>query len=67
MAGSQSAPASSQQINDKNNNRQHQEKVDHAACNMQAEAENPECKNDYKDRPKHKLAFLFFVFYAADV
>jgi hypothetical protein len=47
------APPTSQQVNDKNNQRDNQEKVNQTAGNMEAEAQKPEHENDDKDRPKH--------------
>ena len=46
-------PASGDQVEDEQNDCQHKQQVDQASGNMQAEAKDPQYKQDYKDRPKH--------------
>jgi hypothetical protein len=47
------APSSCHQIEDKDDECNYQEKVNQAAGNMETEAQEPQNKNDYKNRPKH--------------
>jgi hypothetical protein len=45
--------AAGDKVDDENDDRNHEEQVDEAACDVQAEAEEPEDNKDYEDCPEH--------------
>ena len=49
-----SGPSPAYQVENKNNQRYNQEKMNKSAGNMEAETQKPQNENDYKDCPKHK-------------
>jgi len=57
LLASESTPASGQQVEYQDDQRQNQEKVNHAAGNMETEAQQPQNENNYKDCPKHSRSF----------
>jgi hypothetical protein len=52
------AAAPGHQLNDQDNQRHHQQKVDQSARNVQAESQQPQNQNYYKNRPKHTFSFV---------
>ena len=46
-------PAPSDQVDDQYNHCDDQENVDQTSCNVEAEAQNPQDQQDYKDSPEH--------------
>jgi len=57
LAASQGAPASSDQVEDQDDDRHNDEKVDQGAADMESEAEEPQHQKNHEDCPKH--IFLF--------
>ncbi len=41
------------EIDDENHQRDYEEQVNQAACNMETKSQEPEDQEDYKNRPKH--------------
>jgi hypothetical protein len=57
LLASEYTPASGQQVEDQDDHRQYQKKVNQAAGNMEAEAQEPENQKNHKDCPKHSYSF----------
>jgi hypothetical protein len=53
-----SRPSSGDQIDDQNDERYDQQKVNQASGDMEAETQQPENENDDKDCPKHCCSFF---------
>jgi len=51
---SETAPSSSDQVEDQNDQCYDQEDVNKAASNMKAESQQPQNQKDYKDSPEHR-------------
>jgi hypothetical protein len=69
LGASKSASSAGDKVDDQHNDRNNQQKVDHASRNMQAEAKNPKSQNDYKQCPKHSflLSFKFSLIAGAEI
>jgi hypothetical protein len=50
--------ASSDQVEDQNNQRYYQQNMNEAAGNVKAESQEPQNQKNYKNRPKHKSSFV---------
>jgi hypothetical protein len=65
LSASKRASTSSDKVDNQHDDRDNQQKVDHASRNVQAEAENPKSQNDYKQCPKHIVLLNFNFFWIA--
>jgi hypothetical protein len=51
------SPAPGDQVNDGNNQRDHEQKMDQTAGHMESPAQKPKDDEDCKNRPKHRYPF----------
>jgi hypothetical protein len=56
LLASETGSASGYQVEDKNDHRQYQEKVNESAGHMEAETEEPENQKNHKDCPEHNYS-----------
>ena len=55
--GLESSTSSGDQVEDKYDQREHQQEVDQPAAEVEAETEEPQDQNDYKNCPEHRIPF----------
>ena len=51
--------AAGDQVDDENHNGYHEQKMDQAAGDVQAESQEPKHNENYEDRPKHGCLFRY--------